>query len=57
MEGFKNAQWFSLAMLAKQGWRLSKIPNTYWQIVQTTKQFIFQSDFLDAELGEHPSFP
>ncbi|XP_062020747.1 uncharacterized mitochondrial protein AtMg00310-like [Rosa rugosa] len=54
--GFKNLHWFNLAMLAKQGWRILKNPNSL--IARLYKAVYYPNgDFSNAELGDRPSFP
>ena len=53
--GFKNLRAFNMAMLAKQGWRL--INNTNHLVTGIMKARYFpNSEFLDAKLGDNPSY-
>ena len=50
--GFKDLKAFNLAMLAKQGWRIS---NSLAHQVLKAKYFP-DSNFLEAQLGKNPSY-
>ncbi|XP_016177721.1 uncharacterized protein LOC107620010 [Arachis ipaensis] len=52
---FKNLKAFILAMLAKQGWRLLKQPNSLISKVYKSKYYKY-TDFLRAEAGNNPSW-
>lgn len=52
--GFRDTELFNLAMLAKQGWRVLREPDSL--CAKILKAVYFPSvDILDAELGSHPS--
>ena len=53
--GFKNLKAFNLALLAKQGWRLGKNPNSLTYRVFKAKYFAGCS-FLEAQVGRKPSY-
>lgn len=53
--GFQDFRAFNLAMLAKQGWRLTINPHSYWG--QFMKGLYFpNTDFLHASKGRQPSW-
>lgn len=53
--GFKNLKVFNLALLAKQGWRLSKKPTSLTYRVFKAKNFAGCS-FMEAQVGRKPSY-
>ena len=53
--GFKDLRDFNLALLAKQGWRILKNPNSLLHSVFKAKYFAKVS-FMDAQLGRSPSY-
>ncbi|KAH1106857.1 hypothetical protein J1N35_010625 [Gossypium stocksii] len=53
--GFRNLTHFNIALLAKQGWRLLRNPNSL--LARTFKaKYYNESDFLNSSLGNVPSF-
>lgn len=52
--GFRDLESFNLALLAKQGWRLLKYPDSLAAVVFKEKYFR-QSHFLEGKLGYQPS--
>ncbi|KAA3467389.1 reverse transcriptase [Gossypium australe] len=53
--GFRDLKFFNISLLAKQGWRLLRNPNSL--LVRTLKaKYYKDSDFLKSELGNLPSF-
>ncbi|XP_019163454.1 PREDICTED: uncharacterized protein LOC109159798 [Ipomoea nil] len=53
--GFKRLHEFNLALLAKQGWRLLIYPDSLVARILKAKYYP-HSDFLDAQLGNNPSY-
>ena len=53
--GFKDLKAFNLALLAKQGWRLSKNKDSLTHRVFKAKYFAGCS-FLEAQIGKNPSY-
>lgn len=53
--GFRDFHFFNLAMLVKQGWRLTNNNSSLVHHVYKAKYFPNYS-FLDAKLGSNPSF-
>jgi len=53
--GFRELNCFNVAMLAKEGWRLMKFPDSLAARVMREKYFP-DSDFLKSNLGKRPSF-
>ena len=53
--GFKDLKAFNLALLAKQGWRLSKNSDSLTHRVFKAKYFA-GSSFLEAQVGKKPSY-
>ena len=53
--GFKDLKAFNLALLAKQGWRLSKNSDSLTYRVFKAKYFA-GSSFLEAQVGKKPSY-
>lgn len=53
--GFKNIYAYNLAMLAKQGWRLVKHPDSLITKLLKARYYPNHS-FWDAQLGTSPSF-
>ncbi|XP_059449513.1 uncharacterized protein LOC132180640 [Corylus avellana] len=52
---FRDLECFNQALLAKQGWRLVQHPDSLVAKVLKAKYFP-QGNFLDAQLGSHPSY-
>lgn len=53
--GFRDFKAFNIAMLAKQGWRLTINPNSFWGRVMKGIYYP-NSDFLHAAKGRRPSW-
>jgi hypothetical protein len=53
--GFQDLEACNLALLSKQGWRLVQYPNSLVACILKEKYFP-ASDFLNAQLGNRPSF-
>ncbi|KAA3460220.1 reverse transcriptase [Gossypium australe] len=53
--GFKDLEFFNLALLAKQGWKILMQPNCLFVRVMKSKYFP-RGDFMSARLGSYPSF-
>jgi hypothetical protein len=53
--GFRDLEWFNLALLAKQGWRLLQNPDSLVAKILKEKYYP-HSEFLDASLGRQPSY-
>lgn len=53
--GFKDLRQFNIAMLAKQGWRLLNESNPLVTSIMKARYYP-RSDFLNATLGENPSY-
>lgn len=53
--GFRDFKAFNLAMLAKQGWRLTINPHSFWGKVMKSVYYP-NSDFLHASKGRQPSW-
>jgi hypothetical protein len=53
--GFRDLEWFNLALLAKQGWRIIQNPNSLASKILKEKYFP-QESFLNAQLGRQPSY-
>ena len=53
--GFKDLEKFNLALLAKQGWRLQTNSSSLFYRVYKAKYFS-GCDFIDVEMGRHPSY-
>ena len=53
--GFKNIKAFNLALLTKQGWRISQDIDSLAHQVLKDKYFP-DSTFLEAQLGKNPSY-
>jgi hypothetical protein len=52
--GFRYIELFNLALLARQAWRVLKVPTTLSS--RMLKAIYFpESELLNAELGSHPS--
>ena len=53
--GFRDLEWFNLALLAKQEWRLAQNPDSL--VAKILKEKYYPNDsFLGAALGRRPSF-
>ena len=53
--GYRDLESFDLALLAKQGWRLLKCPDSL--MARVLKQKYFPNDsFLNSQLGRNPSY-
>jgi hypothetical protein len=53
--GFRDLEWFNLALVAKQGSRIIQNPNSLVSKILKEKYFP-QSSFLNSQLGRQPSF-
>ncbi|XP_028079980.1 uncharacterized protein LOC114281631 [Camellia sinensis] len=53
--GFRKLAAFNKAMLAKQGWRLLKFPNSLLASLLRAKYYL-HADFLSSSIGSNPSF-
>lgn len=53
--GFRDFKAFNVAMLAKQGWRLTINPNTFWGSIMKGLYYP-NSNFLQAAKGNRPSW-
>ncbi|XP_042964722.1 uncharacterized protein LOC122298944 [Carya illinoinensis] len=53
--GYRDFENFNVALLAKQGWRLLKQPDSLPARILKAKYF-HKSDFIQAKLGSNPSF-
>lgn len=53
--GFRELECFNRALLAKQGWRLSTIPNSILAISLKARYYP-RNSFLQATLGYRPSY-
>jgi len=53
--GFQSLQVFSLALLAKQGWRILTNPNSLVAQVYKAKYFSYD-DILSSKIGSNPSY-
>lgn len=53
--GFRNLSLFNIALLAKQGWRILRSPNSLLARTLTAKYYK-ESDFLNSRLGNLPPF-
>ena len=53
--GFKDLRAFNLALLAKQGWRILRKPNSLLHSVFKAKYSAMVS-FMEAQLGRNPSY-
>lgn len=53
--GFRSLDKFNVALLAKQGWRPINYPDSLLACVLKAKYYL-NSDFLNAELGNIPSY-
>ena len=52
--GFKDLKAFNLALLAKQGWRISQNPDSLTHKVFKARYFA-EGSFMDALVGKKPS--
>lgn len=53
--GFKDLKAFNLALLAKQGWRISQNPDSLTHKVFKARYFA-EGSFMDAQVGKKPSY-
>jgi hypothetical protein len=53
--GFRDLEFFNLAMLAKQGWRLIRNPESLVARIMKAKYYL-NSNFLEAKIGRNPSY-
>jgi hypothetical protein len=53
--GFRDLEWFNMALLAKQGWRLIQNPDSLAARILKEKYYPYGT-FLDAQLGRQPSY-
>jgi hypothetical protein len=53
--GFRDLEWFNLALLAKQGWRLIQNPNSLVAKILKEK-YHPNAMFLEAHMGRRPSY-
>jgi hypothetical protein len=53
--GFRDLEWFNLALLAKQGWRIFQNPDSLASKILKEKYFP-QASFLNTQLCRRPSF-
>jgi ribonuclease HI len=53
--GFRDLEWFNLALHAKQGWRLIQNPDSLAAKILKEKYYP-HGEFLDASLGRQPSY-
>jgi ribonuclease HI len=53
--GFRDLEFFNLALLAKQGWRLLQNPNSLVATIMKAKYYP-NSSFLEANIGRKPSY-
>ncbi|KAJ8765399.1 hypothetical protein K2173_012096 [Erythroxylum novogranatense] len=52
--GYRELRHFNLALLAKQGWRILKFPNSIVSSILKARYFPY-TDFISADLGNNPS--
>lgn len=53
--GFRDLEWFNMALLAKQGWRLLENPDRLASKILKEK-YHPHGTFLEATLGRQPSY-
>ncbi|XP_059431595.1 uncharacterized mitochondrial protein AtMg00310-like [Corylus avellana] len=53
--GYHDLEWFNIALLAKQGWRLIQNPHGLVSRILTEKYYP-HGNFMEADLGRSPSY-